>query len=190
MPGQYSPSQINVLVPGFQEPLTADLLSDLISIHKINVLFDVNVWFDATNGIPGWALIYLSQLNRVLWRSQRLLRCLHLGNPLLIWSQIPIKDEGTLGVCPPWWGEALSIPSLGDVLIGDRITYILVSLFCEPLCSCMCVYLNSARVTVVFWHRKLKCLYAQQKESQKQKEDSKARVPSPIERKFRTLCAK
>ena len=38
-----APSLINVLVPGFQEPLTADLLSELISIHEINVLFDVNV---------------------------------------------------------------------------------------------------------------------------------------------------
>ena len=39
-------SQINTLVPGFQEPLTADLLSELISVHEINVLFDVNVGFD------------------------------------------------------------------------------------------------------------------------------------------------
>ena len=38
-----APSQINALVPGFQEPLTADLLSELISVHEINVLFDVNV---------------------------------------------------------------------------------------------------------------------------------------------------
>ena len=38
-----APSQINVLVPGFQEPLTADLLSELISVHEINVLFDENV---------------------------------------------------------------------------------------------------------------------------------------------------
>ena len=38
-----APSQIDVLIPGFQEPPTADLLSKLISIHKINVLFDVNV---------------------------------------------------------------------------------------------------------------------------------------------------
>ena len=35
-----APSQIDALVPGFQEPLTADLLSELISIHEINVLFD------------------------------------------------------------------------------------------------------------------------------------------------------
>ena len=34
-----APSQINMLVPGFQEPPTADLLLELISIHKINVLF-------------------------------------------------------------------------------------------------------------------------------------------------------
>ena len=32
-----------MLVPGLQEPLTADLLSDLISVHEINVLFDANV---------------------------------------------------------------------------------------------------------------------------------------------------
>ena len=38
-----APSQINMLVPGFQEPLTADLLSELISIHEIKVLFDANV---------------------------------------------------------------------------------------------------------------------------------------------------
>ena len=38
-----APSQIDVLVPGFQEPLTADLLSELISVQKINVLFDENV---------------------------------------------------------------------------------------------------------------------------------------------------
>ena len=38
-----APSLFNVLVPGFQEPLTADLLSELISVHKINVLFDANV---------------------------------------------------------------------------------------------------------------------------------------------------
>ena len=43
-----APSWINVLVKGFQEPLTADLLLELISIHEMNVLFDVNVWFDAT----------------------------------------------------------------------------------------------------------------------------------------------
>ena len=50
----------------------------------------------------------------------------------------------------PWWGEAPSIPSLGNILAGDQITYLLVSFFCEPLHSCMCVYLNSARVTVMF----------------------------------------
>ena len=55
-----------------------------------------------------------------------------------------------LGVCLPWWGEAPNVPSLGNVLIRDRITYLLVSLFCELLCSCACVYLNSARVTVAF----------------------------------------
>ena len=38
-----APSQIEALVPGFQEPLTADLLSELISIHEINVLFIMNV---------------------------------------------------------------------------------------------------------------------------------------------------
>ena len=38
-----APSQVNALVPGFQGPVTANLLSELISIHKINVLFDVNV---------------------------------------------------------------------------------------------------------------------------------------------------
>ena len=38
-----APSQIKALVPGFQEPPTADLLLELISIHKINVLFDVSV---------------------------------------------------------------------------------------------------------------------------------------------------
>ena len=43
-----APSQINALLPGFQEPLTADLLSELISIHKINVLFDANVLFGVT----------------------------------------------------------------------------------------------------------------------------------------------
>ena len=69
-PVDTAPSQINMLVPGFQEPLTADLLSELISVHEINVLFDV------TNGIPGWVLIHLSQLTRVLWRNQCLLRCL------------------------------------------------------------------------------------------------------------------
>ena len=37
------PSRINALVPGFQEPPTADLLSELISVHEINVLFDANV---------------------------------------------------------------------------------------------------------------------------------------------------
>ena len=36
-------SQIDVLVPGFQEPLTADLLLELISVQEINVLFDANV---------------------------------------------------------------------------------------------------------------------------------------------------
>ena len=36
-------SQLNALVPGFQEPRTADLFSELISIHEINVLFDANV---------------------------------------------------------------------------------------------------------------------------------------------------
>ena len=38
-----APSQINVLVPGFQEPLTANLLSELISVYEINVLFNANV---------------------------------------------------------------------------------------------------------------------------------------------------
>ena len=38
-----APSLVNALVPGFQEPLTADLLSELISVHEINVLFDANV---------------------------------------------------------------------------------------------------------------------------------------------------
>ena len=38
-----APSQINVLVPGLQEPPTAKLLSELISVHEINVLFDANV---------------------------------------------------------------------------------------------------------------------------------------------------
>ena len=55
-----TPSWINVLVPGFQEPSAADYLSESISIHEINVLFDMNVWFDVTNGIPQWALICLS----------------------------------------------------------------------------------------------------------------------------------
>ena len=54
-----------------------------------------------------------------------------------------------LRVCPPWWREAPSIPSLGSVLTRDQITYLLVSFFCEPLHSCMCVYLNLARVTVM-----------------------------------------
>ena len=36
-------SQINALVPGVQEPPTADPLLELISIHEINVLFDANV---------------------------------------------------------------------------------------------------------------------------------------------------
>ena len=55
-----APSRINALVPGFQEPLTANLLSELISIHEINVLFDVIIQIDVTSGIPGWALIHLS----------------------------------------------------------------------------------------------------------------------------------
>ena len=38
-----APSRINTLVPEFQEPPTANLLSELISIHEINVLFDANV---------------------------------------------------------------------------------------------------------------------------------------------------
>ena len=38
-----APSRINMLVPRFQEPLTADLLSELISVHEINVLFDANI---------------------------------------------------------------------------------------------------------------------------------------------------
>ena len=38
-----APSQISTLVPGFQKPLTADLLSELISVHEINVLFNANV---------------------------------------------------------------------------------------------------------------------------------------------------
>ena len=37
------PSQIDALVPGFHEPLRADLLSELIIIHEINILFDANV---------------------------------------------------------------------------------------------------------------------------------------------------
>ena len=37
-----APSQVNTLVPGFKEPLTASLLSELISVHETNVLFDVN----------------------------------------------------------------------------------------------------------------------------------------------------
>ena len=43
-----APSRINALVTGFQEPLTANLLSELIRVHETNVLFDANVWFDAT----------------------------------------------------------------------------------------------------------------------------------------------
>ena len=46
--------------------------------------------------------------------------------------------------------EAPSVPSLGNILTRDQITYLLVSFFCEPLHSCMCVYLNSAGVTVMF----------------------------------------
>ena len=38
-----APSQINVIVAGFQEPPTAVLLLELINIHEINILFDVNV---------------------------------------------------------------------------------------------------------------------------------------------------
>ena len=58
-----------MLVPGFPEPQTADLLSGLISVYEINVLFDANVSFDATDGVPGWARYSLSRLTRVLWRS-------------------------------------------------------------------------------------------------------------------------
>ena len=35
-----APSQIDALVPGFQGPPTANYLSESISIHEINVLFD------------------------------------------------------------------------------------------------------------------------------------------------------
>ena len=71
-----TPSQINALVPGFQGPPAADYLSESISIHEINVLFNMNVWLNVPNGIPGWVLIFLSWLIRVLWRTQHLLRCL------------------------------------------------------------------------------------------------------------------
>ena len=75
----------------------------------------------------------------------------NLGNLLLILSQIPFKKGGRmLGICLPQWGEVPGIPSLGNILTRDRITYLLVSFFCEPLCSGMCAYLNSARVTVAF----------------------------------------
>ena len=154
-----APSWINMLVPGFQEPPTADLLSELISIHEINVLFDANVWFDTTNGIPGWALIHLSWLTRVLWRGWHLLRCsVESGKPV-----VDFKSNS----CQEGWRNAWSLPStvgrgtecpkLGNILTRDWITYLLVSFFYEQLCSCMCVYLNSARVTAVFWHQKLKC---------------------------------
>ena len=59
-----------------------------------------------------------------------------------------------LGVCLPWWVEAPSIPSLGNILTRDQIIYLLLSFFCEPLHSCLCVYLNSARITVTFLHPK------------------------------------
>ena len=65
----------------------------------------------------------------------------NLGNLLFIWSWIPIKkDRGMLGVCLPWWGEAPSIPSVGNVLTRDQITYLLVSFFCEP-CALICVFI-------------------------------------------------
>ena len=38
-----TPSQIEALVPKFQGPLTADYLSEPISVHEINVLFIMNV---------------------------------------------------------------------------------------------------------------------------------------------------
>ena len=38
-----APSRIDVLVPRFQGPLAADYLLESISIHEINVLFDMNV---------------------------------------------------------------------------------------------------------------------------------------------------
>ena len=63
-----TPSQINALVPEFQEPLTVDLLSELISVHEINVLFDANVWFDRT-----YALTLKGQLKRWPQRTKTVL---------------------------------------------------------------------------------------------------------------------
>ena len=92
-----------MLVPGFQEPPTVDLLSKLISIHEINVLYDANVQFDVTNGIPGWVLICLSQLNRVLWRSRHLLRCsLETSEPVVDFKSNS-HQEG--------WRNTWSLPS-------------------------------------------------------------------------------
>ena len=71
----------------------------------INVLLIANVQFNATNGVPGWALIHLSWFIRVLWRSRCLLRC-SLGP-----RKITILLSQILRDCLPQWGEALSIPS-------------------------------------------------------------------------------
>ena len=55
----------------------------------------------------------------------------NLGNLLLIWSWIPIKENGgMLGVCLPWWGEAPSVPRLVTYWLGIELpTFWLLSHF-------------------------------------------------------------
>ena len=124
-----TPSRIDTLVPGYQGPLTANYLLESISIHEINVLFDTNVWLDATNGIPGW-IHWFTCLNsseccggvNASWETHW-----NLGNPLLIVSQNLVKkDEGTLRRLPSTVGRGTKCSKLGNVLTRDWITYLLV----------------------------------------------------------------
>ena len=60
-----------------------------------------------------------------------------------------VKGGGTLGVCFPRWGEAPSILDFGQH-INKGSNYPLFVSFFAGHCALVCVYLNSARVTVMF----------------------------------------
>ena len=135
------PSQINVLVPGFQEPSAANYLSESISIHKINVLFNTNVWFDATMcpWVGAYSFVSTHQCCggvNASWDARW-----NLGNLLLILSLIPIKeDRGTLWSLPSKVGRGTKHPKLGNILTRDWITYLLVFLSFVSHCTLVCVF--------------------------------------------------
>ena len=137
-----APSQINTLVPGFQEPLAADYLLESISIHEINVF----VWYECLIQCDKWhpwvALICLSWLIRVLWKSQHLLRCsLESRKPIVDFESNSHQggQRNTLEFAFHG-GRGTKCPKLGNILTRDQITYLLVFLSFVRHCTLVCVF--------------------------------------------------